>query len=102
MKDSIKQSLSFSNIVDLSFSVGSVYPDYLEVATAVVVSVTSWYNFSPCIDIALILFYILVLQEYWVQTKRRKPLKRALGGVRIVAPSISFYEQTQQNIVCCF
>ena len=42
----------------------SVFPDYLEVATAVVVSVWSLQNFSPCIDIVLIFFHILVLRVY--------------------------------------
>ena len=40
----------------LSISKGSVFPGYLEVATAVIVSMRSWQNFSPCIDIALIFF----------------------------------------------
>ena len=40
----------------LSNSDGSVFPDYLEVATAVVVYVWSWSNFSPCINIVLIFF----------------------------------------------
>ena len=47
------------------------------------------------IDIVSIFFKILVLQEYWVLTESRIPLKLVLGGVRIVAPSISFHEQTQ-------
>ena len=33
-----------------------VFSDYLEVATAVVVYVLSWLNFSSCIDIVLIFF----------------------------------------------
>ena len=51
-----------------------------------------------CIYIVLIFFHILVLQEYWVLTESRIPLKPVLGGVRIVAFPISFHEQTQ----CCF
>ena len=43
----------------------------------------------------LICFHILVLQEYWVLTESRIPLKPLLGGVRIVALSFSSYEQTQ-------
>ena len=48
-------------------------------------------NFSPCIDIVLIFFHIQVLHEYWVLTESRIPLKPVLGGVRIVALSISSY-----------
>ena len=40
----------------INFKSLCVFPDYL-VATAVVVSVWSWYNFSPCIDIVLIFFH---------------------------------------------
>ena len=36
-----------------------------------------------------------VLQEYWVLTDSRIPLKPVLGGVRIVALSINSHEQTQ-------
>ena len=45
----------------------------------------------------LIFFHILVLQEYWVPTENRIPLKSVLhvGGVRVVALSISCHEQTQ-------
>ena len=71
------------------------FSDYLEVATAVVVSVWSWLNFSQCIDIMLIFLHILVLQEYWVLTETRIPLKPMLGGVKIVALSVSSHEQTQ-------
>ena len=35
------------------------------------------------------------LQEYWVITESRVPLKPVLRGVRIVALSISSHEQTQ-------
>ena len=35
--------------------------------------VYSWVNFSPYID-------IVVLQEYWVLTESRIPLKQVLGG----------------------
>ena len=41
------------------------------------------------------IFHILVLQEYWALSKREIPLKRVLGGVRIVVLSISSHEQTQ-------
>ena len=37
----------------------------------------------------------LVLQECWVLTESRILLKPVLGGMRIVATSISFHEQTQ-------
>ena len=43
----------------------------------------------------LIFFHILVLREYWVLTVGIIPLKPVLGGVRIVAFSISSHEQTQ-------
>ena len=49
-------------------------------------------NFSPYIDIVLIFFHILVLQENWVLMKSRIP--PVLGGVRIVALSFSSHEQT--------
>ena len=52
------------------------FPDYLEVAIAVVVSVWSWYNFSLCIDILLIFFHILVLHL----NESRIPLKPELRG----------------------
>ena len=45
----------------------------------------------------LTFFHILVLQEYWVLKESRIPLKPVLGGVRIVALSISSQEQTQEN-----
>ena len=35
-------------------------------------------------------------------TESRIPLKPVLGGVGIVALSISSHEQTQYNRVCCF
>ena len=71
------------------------FPVYLEVATAVVNTVWSWYNFSPRIDKVLIFFHNLVFQEYWVLTESRIPIKPMLRGVRIVAISISSHEQTQ-------
>ena len=40
-------------------------------------------------------FNTLVLQEYWVLTGSRMSLKLVLGGVKIVAHSISSHEQTQ-------
>ena len=43
------------------------------------VSVWSWLNFSPCIDTELIFFHMLVLQEYWVLTESRIPLKPVQG-----------------------
>ena len=43
------------------------------------------------VDIVLIFFHIQVLHEYWVLTESRIPLKPVLGGVRIVALSISSY-----------
>ena len=39
--------------------------------------------------------HILVLHEYWVLTESRILLKPVLGGVRIVALSISSHEQTK-------
>ena len=66
------------------------FSDYLEVTTAVVVS-RGVGKTSPRTSI----FHILVLQEYWVQTESRIPLKPVLGGARIVALSISSHEQTQ-------
>ena len=59
------------------------------------ISVWSWLNFSACIDIALIVFHILVLQEYQVLVKSRIPLKPVLRGIRIAALSISSHDQTQ-------
>ena len=45
----------------------------------------------------LIFFHILVLQEYWVLTESRIPLKTVIGDVRIVALSISCSnEQTKK------
>ena len=52
-------------------------------------------NFSPCIDIVLIFFHILVIKNKLVLAESRIPLKPVLGGVRIVALSISSHEQTQ-------
>ena len=40
------------------------------------------------------IFHVLVLQEYWVLVESRILLKPVLGGVRIVALSISSHEQT--------
>ena len=59
-------------------------------------------RFEGYINIVLIFFHVLVLQEYWVLTESRIPLKLVLGGVRIVALSSSSREQTSQNRVCCF
>ena len=41
-------------------------------------------------------------QTYWVVIESRILLKPVLGGVRIFALSISSYEQTKLNRVCCF
>ena len=46
-------------------------------------------------SLKLMFFHILVLKEYWVLTERRIPRKPVLGGVKIVALSISTHEQTQ-------
>ena len=43
----------------------------------------------------LLFFHILVLLEYWVLKESRIPLKPVLGGVRIVALSISSHDPTQ-------
>ena len=51
-------------------------------------------NFSPYIDIVLICFHILVIQEYGVLIESRIPLQPVLGGERVVARSISSHEQT--------
>ena len=40
-------------------------------------------------------FHKLVLQQYWIMTESRIPLKPELGEVRIVELSISSHEQTQ-------
>ena len=69
--------MSLSNLGKRFVYLSVNFPDYLEVATAVVVSV--------CIDIVFIFFHILVLQEEWVLTEIRIPLQPVLGGVRIVA-----------------
>ena len=55
------------------------------------------FNFTLCVIQAflMVFFLILVLQEYWVLTESRIPDKLVLGGVRIIALSISFHEQTQ-------
>ena len=42
----------------------------------------------PCIDIVLIFFHVLILQEYWALMESRMPLKLVLWDVRIVALSI--------------
>ena len=49
----------------------------------------------PSIDILLIFFHSLVLQEYWVLTESRILLEPVLKGGRIVALSISSHEKTQ-------
>ena len=48
------------------------------------------------IDIVLIFFHILVLQEYCVLTESGIPLKPVLGGVKIDALSICSHEQTKK------
>ena len=70
----------------------SVFPDYLEIPTAVLVP-HGVGKISPGTYKALIFFHILVLREYWVLTESRIPLKPVLGCVRIVALSISSHEQ---------
>ena len=54
---------------------------------------------SPVQRYSVDIFHILVLQEYWVLTESRIPLKQGKGGggggMRIVALSISSQEQTQ-------
>ena len=63
------------------------------------VSVWSWLNFSPCIDIVLIFFFhILVIQEYWVQRNSRMLFKPVLRGIRIVALSLSSHDQRLNKI----
>ena len=53
--------------LDLKLSSLSVFfPDYLEVVTAVVVPRGDGKTSPRKIDIVLIFFHILVLQEYWV------------------------------------
>ena len=52
----LNQVCCFLILEVISISEGSFFPDYLEEATTVVVSVWSWLNFSQCIDIMLILF----------------------------------------------
>ena len=42
-------------------------------------------------------FHILVFWEYWFLTKSRITLMPVLGGVRIVALSISSHEQTNKT-----
>ena len=85
------------------------FPDYLEVATAVVVphGVCKTSHCTLNIDyinvrgevlpilLVLIFFHILFLQKYWVLTESRIRLKPVLGGVRIVAHSNNSYGQTQ-------
>ena len=56
-------------------SEGSVFPDYLEVATAVVVASGLGKNVSPYIDLVLRFFHVPVLQEYWVLKESRILLK---------------------------
>ena len=54
------------------------------------------------LNIVLIFYHILIIPEHWVLPKSRIPAQLVLGGVRIVAPSISSHEQAQLNLVCCF
>ena len=53
-----------------------------------------WLKLLLYIDIVLILFHILILQENWVLAETSIPLKPLLAGVRIVALSISSHEHT--------
>ena len=55
-------------------------------------------TFFDSVDI----FHILVLQEYLVLTESRMLLKPVLGGVKMVALSVSSHEQNRYNRVCCF
>ena len=41
------------------------------------------------------IFHILVLQEYWFLMESRMPIKPVPRGMKILALSISFHEQTQ-------
>ena len=52
-----------------------------------------------CFRYSADMFHILVLREYWVLMESRISLKPVLGGVRIVALSISSHEQTEYNRV---
>ena len=63
------------------------------VITIFVLSIFEWPFYTDFI--VLIFFHILVLQQYWVLMESRIPLKPVLRGIRIVALSISSYEQTQ-------
>ena len=78
------------------------FPDYLEVATAVIEPRGGGKTFPVHRYSVDIFFIILVLQEYLVLTESRILLKPRLGGMQIVALSISAHEQTQLNRVCCF
>ena len=49
----------------------------------------------PCIDIVLIFFHYLVLQEHWELKDSKITLKTVLGGMGIVALSIGCHEQNQ-------
>ena len=89
-----KTGAAISSIVG-SISEGSVFPDYLEVTTVAVVPRGLGKTSTPTSFKCYYFFHILVLQEYWVLTERRIPLKPVLGGVRIVALCISSHEQTQ-------
>ena len=55
------------------------------------------FKFSLCTNIVLLFFHILFLQEYWVPTENRIPLKPVLVDLRIVALSISSHEQTNKT-----
>ena len=56
-------------------------------------------SFSPYIDIVMILFHILVLDEYWILKESRIPLKPVLGGVRIVALSITSHDSIKPGLL---
>ena len=45
------------------------------------------------LNIVLIFFHILIIPEHWVLPKSRIPAQLVLGGVRIVALSISSHKQ---------
>ena len=78
------------------------FPDKLEITTAVIVSVWCWLNFSPCIDLVLIFFHILDFLEHWVLRESIIPLKPVIGGMRVVALSISSHKKTQKKTILLF
>ena len=49
------------------------------------------------IDIVLIVFHILVLQEYWILMESRIPIKPVLGGLRIVELPLIFMNRLNKT-----